>query len=99
MRSNTTLGDEYVCASCTCSCDIGNPLFLFSQHSLLQADAALLAARRATSSSGVSWMPKVRAVSVISIGESYVSKAANNWATISGKPGTGSPGATPLIGI
>src|SRR6516165_9494215 len=28
MRSNTTLGDEYVWASCTCSCDMANPLFL-----------------------------------------------------------------------
>src|SRR6266568_8325604 len=29
MRSNTNLGDECVCTSCACFCDMGNPLFLF----------------------------------------------------------------------
>src|SRR6266496_3996237 len=36
MRSNTNLGDEYVCAFCICSFDMGNPLFLVYNSSLLR---------------------------------------------------------------
>src|SRR5260370_32555395 len=87
MRSNTNLADERVCAFCICSSNIGNPLFLVENSSLLrthslagdlslgaptwtcsllEADPALVMARRASSSSGVNWTPKALAVSVMS---------------------------------